>query len=369
MAYPAPQGSQVYVGGLCRGLVSAGHEVSLAVYGHGAGPWPEGVRRVAGPAVPGAGTASGPRASKLAGDVVLGAAVLRALRRQPFDVLHAHHVEAPVIAALLRRLGSGRPPLLYTPHTSLEEELPVYLPGAVRRLAARAGAVADRAVPRWVDGSIALSPRSAAQLRAWGADRVWTVTPGVDPAEVAGGDAARARSRWSLDARPWVLYAGNVDPYQDLDVLVAAMERLPEAGLLLVTGAGSARVADALPAHRRRVVTGAGIGEVRDALAACAVATLPRAVCAGYPIKLLNQLAAGRVTVAAAGSAQPIAGVVAVPDRDPVAMADTIRSLIEDPARCRALGEAGAAAVHAEHTLDHATARLVRAYRDALGRR
>ena len=134
------------------------------------------------------------------------------------------------------------------------------------------------------------------------------VAPGLDPAEFVEPVAPAP-----LPPGPWVVYAGNPDRYQDLDVLVEAMRRLPEAGLLLVSASALSDWEGALPKLELRVTS--SFSEVKRYLAAAAVAALPRTTCTGYPIKLLNYLAMGQVTVAAEGSAQPLPGVVTVPNR------------------------------------------------------
>jgi glycosyltransferase involved in cell wall biosynthesis len=262
------------------------------------------------------------------------------------------------------RLARRRVPLVYNLHTSLEEELPVYGAGGWRgQLAARFGRRVDRLLPAMSDACVAISPRAEEQLRAWGAMRVVRIGPGVDLEELAGGDAERARQRWQLGQRPWVVYTGNADAYQDLPVLYAAMSRVSHAGLLVVTGSDrepvwrAAREAG-VPAERLRVVQSRDFADTLDALAVGAVGALPRAVCTGFPIKLLNMLGSGLVTVAAQGSAQPLEGVVSVPNNHPGAMAGAIQSVLADEHMTERLGDAARRSVAAVHGWAGASARL-----------
>lgn len=365
-AFPFPtwQGSQVYARGMVEGLVEVGHAVTLACYAAGEGEDPPGVRLARIPRVPGEGMASGPTPTRPLQDALLAARVAGLLRRERFDVIHAHNVEAPLAGALARVAARRRVPLVYNLHTALAEELPRWWPDGLRgRLALPLGRAVDALLPRLCDGCVALSEAAEEALRRNGARRVLRVPPGVRLAELEGGDAGRARQRWSLDGRPWVVYAGNTDAYQDLPDLYDAMARVPEAGLLLVTGADPAPEEAALDARgvgpeRRRVVHSRAFADTLDALAAASVAALPRRQCAGFPIKLLNQLGVGVPTVAARGSAQPIAGVVTVPDGDPSAMAAALSRLIGDPDARRSLGEAGRAAIAADYTLAAQARRL-----------
>jgi glycosyltransferase involved in cell wall biosynthesis len=364
MAFPAGQGGQVYVGGMCRALVASGCRVRLAAYGHGVGAWPEGVERVAVRRVPWGTVASGPRPSKVLQDAALVEALVSALRSGPVDVVHAHHVEAPALAWAAMRAAGVRRPLVINPHTSLADELPTYLPSwAPRGWIERAGEVTDRAVAGLGDAAVALSPRAAELLRGWGAARVVEVGPGVDPAELAGADAARAVERWSLAGRRWVVYTGTTDRFQDLDVLVEAVARMSHAGLLVVTGGDGGEVeamarASGLSPERLRVVPAATWADARDALAAAAVCALPRRRCAGFPMKVLNHLVMGKVTVATAEVAPPLEGVIAVQGGDAAAMAGALQAVLDDPHATAELGAAGRRAVLAQHAWPAAARRL-----------
>lgn len=355
--FPSPQGGQVYAGGMARALDRRGHLVRFATYGYGAGPWPADLVQVPVPAVGGSTLRSGPHLGKIALNAALVAGLARAMRSHPPDVIHAHHGEAVVAAVAARRLAGVTAPVIYNLHTSFGEELAVYLPDRLRRpgvvdAVSRAGHALDLQLARLADAAVAPSRRGAELLRAWGARDVTVALPGFDPDELLPGDAARARAAWDLDDRPWVVYAGNLDAYQELDVLLAAMARLPEAGLLVVTasprGDVLARAAAAgLKASSVRATGSAGLDALRDALAVASASAIPRSVCAGFPMKLLNTLASGVVTVVAAGSAPALEGVLVVPDRDPTAMAGALRSLLDDPEMTARLGRSAAAGVRA----------------------
>ena len=276
-----------------------------------------------------------------------------ALRQWAPDVVIAHNVEAPLAAWLGERLARRRVPVLYALHTSLEEELPTYLAsGLTQRVARPLGGVVDRLLARGSTAALALSGTAAQRLQGWGASEVVLSLPGIDPEEVRGGDAARARAQWSLGERPWVLYAGNLDAYQDLDDAVAAVAARPELCLLVVTGA-EAEVARercaSVPPERLRVVSSHELSDLKDALAAATVAVLPRTTCSGFPMKLLNFLAAGLPVVQAEGATQErLPGTVAVPDHDPRALGEALAAVCADPTRRRALSEAACAWVDSE---------------------
>jgi glycosyltransferase involved in cell wall biosynthesis len=313
--FPSPQGSQVYIRGMARALARQGHDVVLACYAHGDGPADPELRYVRTPAVPGyTRLRSGPDPVK----PLLDLALARVLRRVGADLVHAHNHEA-LAAALLAHTGA---PVLYNNHTLLGEELPTYVRRG-RRVAGLLGEAVDRWLPARADGTVAISRRAERELSARGCRPLWHVPPGVDPDDFAGATPRR------LGDGPWVVYAGNPDRYQDLDVLFAAMRRLPGVRLLLVSGTGW----DGWDVGDATVVRATTWAETRDLLAGADVAALPRSLCGGYPIKLLNYLALDLPTVVAAGSAQGLPGEHVVADRDPDAFADGIRAALAAPGR------------------------------------
>lgn len=356
--FPSPQGSQVYIGGMARALARRGHDVTIACYAHGQGQAPPGVALRRAPALPGyRNMRAGPDLVKPLLDLGLA---LR-LRGLPADIVHAHNYEAPLAAVLARRLGGAGVPLVYSAHTIMEEELPTYFSRrSGQRLARRVGAALDRRVPALADAAVALDARTAPRLRALGCRRVHTIPPGVDPDDLPPTRPAE------LPPGPWVVYAGNPDRYQDLDVLVAAMRRLPGAGLLLVS-AGSLDAFAGCGLPRLRCVRTSDFAEVRSLLAAATVAALPRAVCSGFPVKLLNYLGMGLPTVAAGDSAAPLPGVTAVPGRDPDALANALASLLSCPERRLREGRAARAHVLARCTWEQRAVELERLYRGLRG--
>jgi len=350
--YPTTQGSQVYVRGTARALADRGHDVRVLTYHYGEEGVPDHgvpVRRIRGvPAY--RKLRAGPSPVKPLLDAQLAALTARVVAEEAIDVVHAHNIEAPFVS-LPARLGR-RVPVLQHVHMLAGEELPTFAP-RVPGVAARLGRAIDRVVPALVDGLVVLSERARRALGGRGRT-VHLIPPAVDRR-----DFAEARA----DAdRPVVLYAGNPDAYQQPELLLDAFARVarahPDARLRLVSGASMApwlRAAEArrVPVDRVDVVRTSRWSETRSAMLGAAVAVVPRSVCAGFPIKLLNYMAVGLPVVACAGAAGPLrdgeTGRV-VGDGDADGFADAIRALLSDPRGRRRMGEAARTSVFSEHT-------------------
>ncbi len=345
---PAPFGSPVYVGGMAEALASSGCRVRLLGPHRACGAAlrrvtrPHPVRQVGAEAV-----VPGPSLRRLLDDVRLVIDVARAVRVQRPDVLLGHHGEGWLAAWLACRLVGARVPVVYVLHTSFEDELQAWLPGFAVRFAPwtrRAGAWLDRWLARAADACLAPSPAGCERLLAWGAAWVGLALPSVDvsiwprPAQVH----ARARLGVPRDA-PVALYAGNVDAYQDVPRWVDALALLPDVHGLFA-------LASAPPAWLRERVSALGL-EARvtfvvandaDALgwahAAADVAVVPRAVCAGVPVKALNSLAYGLPTVGLASALPALAGLTRVESDRPEDLADAVTSALDGASRAAGEG-------------------------------
>jgi glycosyltransferase involved in cell wall biosynthesis len=271
--------------------------------------------------------------------VALAAALADDLR-EPWDAVHLHHVEAPLLGPAVRG-----PVRVHHLHTCLAEELPTY--AGMGLAGAAVGALLDRACARGADLTVALSERGAALARGWGAGRAIVIRPGVEPAPDLAADEARRALGIAGDR--WIAYTGNLDGYQDLERLLRAAA-LADLQLLVATGArldplrAAARRAG-LPERRLKVVQTRDHAAVQRVLAASVAAVVPRARCAGFPMKALNALAAGRPLVALRGALDPMPGVVLVDRPTPEALAAALAALLADPARAAALGSRGRAAL------------------------
>lgn len=344
--FPAPRGSQVLIRDLARALADRGHEVHVVTYPHGESLWSvQGIRlhRVDGHGLAAPRNALSWR--KIGLDLGLMRVLYRVVREERIDVIHAHNYEAPLLGYAVRALTGV--PVVYHSHNVLGDELAYYARGRwARRWAGRLGTLLDAQVPRRADFCIALTPEVEECLRRYGVPqhRVATVPPGV---------RLRAASGIEPPETPFtIVYAGNCDGYQDLDVLWEAVAVLrvarPAVEVRLVTHESEwARhvrpgLATLLAGGVARVIVAPTFLEVRRHLAQAHALVCPRSSWSGFPIKLVNYMAAGRAIVAADGSAKGVVhGETGLTFRNGSAagLAAALQRLHDEPALRRRLGE------------------------------
>jgi 1,2-diacylglycerol 3-alpha-glucosyltransferase len=381
--FPTLQGSQLLVRRLAHGLVARGHEVVVVAYAEGLEGALDGipVRRI--PRVPGCrARGSGPRPAKLALDLALFATLLGVLRRERIELVHAHNYEAALVGIAAARLAGV--PLIYHSHNALAEELPTYFRGsAARRLARAFGALVDREVPRRADHCIAICRELVGFLRARGVDEraIEMIAPGGSPEEFPARTAAEIaalRARFGFGDRSILLYTGNLDGYQNLELLLASIGRVraaaPAAELVLATHAAPRDLPAALrrPPAGVRLIGARDFATIRDLLQVADLALCPRDEWSGFPMKLLNYMAAGKAVVVSAASAKAVQHGVngwVVADRGPRAYAEAIVTLLARPGLRAALGTAARRTVEDEYRWDRVLDQVEATYRHVLERR
>jgi glycosyltransferase involved in cell wall biosynthesis len=289
------------------------------------------------------------------------AAAFRALPPDAFDLVHASNItlESLILYAQAWTRRSGAP-LVVTPFTHLGE------PGsrAVRRyytmrhqmalLKAAACVIVQTGLERDALAALGIAPA-----------RLERVGVGVNPAQLAGGEAQRFRTKYGITG-PIVFTLGALAFDKGMVHLVEAMRRLwaagPEATLVL---AGSTTLRDfadyftTVPAADRdrcRVLNFIPDEDKRDAFAACDVFAMPSRVETFGIVYLEAWLYDKPVIGAAAGGLPEVIADGAtgylVPFGDVAALADRITRLLADPALRARLGAAGHATVLREHTWD-----------------
>ena len=316
--YPVPQGSQVFLRENALALKARGHAVHLVVYGHGLGEDNSGLPLHRARALPFARhTHAGPTWAKPLQDVALALALRRVIRREKIDVVIAHNYEALLVA-----LAVGKRPILYHAHNVMGDELPHYF--THKKIPERIGCWLDRTFPRRADAVIAPHARLAGHLivRGCDQDKVHVIPPPLNAEDFKMADKEKVL--------PPVLYTGNLDAYQNLDLLYAAMkivrETIPEARLCIAT-AQEAEIeqAEIISVHDR--------ASLSHVLAQDAVFAAPRVSWSGYPVKLLNAMAAGQAIVACESAAYPLEdgkSALIVADNDPLAYGQALLRCLQN---------------------------------------
>jgi len=195
--------------------------------------------------------------------------------------------------------------------------------------------------------------------------KIWVIPSGTDPAHFALEESAEARRRIGLDPdQPVVGFVGLFYRHQGVHTLLEAIAQLratvPDLTGLIV-GDGVMRQSWEALAHRLgiadavRFVGQVPYSQVPAYLNAMDVVVAPFTADRGEtsPFKILDALACGRPVIASDLAsvrelAERTAGVALVPPDDPVALADALGALIEDPIRREQLGRQGRAAVERE---------------------
>ncbi len=326
---PAPGGIQLLVHRLASNLTALSPEViALGVPGDAgvdaAAPFP--VRRVAGKG----------QSNKLAVARLNLAGLARGLRRPRPDVVISGHAVTWPAAAVVRRL-TGAPVIQYL-HADETRKRP---------------GLTERAM-RGADGVVAVSAHARELAIGAGAppDRVRLVNPGVDPPVPAEADSVRA---------PTIVTVSRIDEeYKGHDsvarALPAVRERVPDARWVVI-GDGRRR------GRLERIVAENGVGDAVELLGAVDDAERDRLVASasvfclpsrppeggggeGFGIVYLEAASRGLPVVACAsgGALDAVAdgktGIL-VPPGDDAALADALVALLSDPARAKALGDAG----------------------------
>ncbi len=302
LPFPSQQGTQAALHSMLCTLRAAGQRPALLCYAHGvrALDAPYTIHRPAR-SLGVRSLRSGPSLPKLALDVVLARALRELHQRTRPEWVVAHHVEAAAACLL-----AGVPRFAFVAHTGLKEELPFYFPPRFAGLLRSAGARFDRYLCRRAARVLAVAPMLARELAGQSGVPVQPLRlPWPVPAAIEPDERARARHELGFAADDeLLLYAGNLDPYQGLDVLAESLSLLarerPRLKLLLATQAAPALLEKGpLARWVARRVPLANEADRRRAHAAADLVVVPRASFAGLPVKLLDALARGAPVVAA----------------------------------------------------------------------
>jgi glycosyltransferase involved in cell wall biosynthesis len=286
-------------------------------------------------------------------DPALAVRLARTLRSIGPDIVHTHLVHADVYGALARRAR-----LVSTKHNPDPFRAGPfrYLERALTRRAARLIAISE-AVRRFSVEQVGLP-----------AEKVDVVHYGLDELPPAWGE----NPLLALEG-PVLLAVCRLATQKGLETAVRALPLIPGA-TLLVLGEGPERapltaLAERLGISDRLLLPGR-VGNVA-ALYRRADLVVHPARWEGFGLAMLEAMLAAKPVVAArAGSAPELVvdgetGIL-TPPGDPGALADAANSLLADPARARAMGEAGRSRVRTEFSVARMVERTVAVYVESL---
>lgn len=220
--------------------------------------------------------------------------------------------------------------------------------------------------------------------RGAAADRVDVIGVGVDPDAFAGADPAPLRRELGIGDAPVVGFVGQLGVHKGIEHLIAAMQvvwdRHPDARLL-IAGARTvfaeqveALVGSLPPPLRDKVVVRFDFSEDdKPRVVSLADVIAYPSQYESYGIAFLEAWAAGKPVIgcrcgAVAEVVHDDADGLLVPYADPRALAAAITALLDDPARARALGEAGRRRVQGAHSWRAVAGRFRDAYVRTLAR-
>ena len=287
------------------------------------------------------------------------------------EIVHAHGLKAGWLAVVSRR-GRRRPPVVVTVHNLILDE--------TSGRAARIMRVLERAVFRWADALVAVSPEVGGYVQQHTSRPVRVIRP-VGPAPVAVRPGAEVRER--LGARPGqplVVCVARLHPQKGLPTLIEAAELLVAAGVgprVAVVGEGPLAADLTALIHEKGLdATVALVGpsdNAPDELAVADVVAIP-SVWESGPLVLAEALELGRPVVATPVGLVPEvvregeSGRI-VPVGDARALAIAISDLLADPAGAAVMAEAGRQTVERVWGADALVQATEALYRDLLARR
>jgi glycosyltransferase involved in cell wall biosynthesis len=359
------RGTPLAVLAMARALTGLGHRVDLLSFPQGDDVEMPGLRHRRSLRLPVGRVRAGPSLAKLVLDLPF---MLEAVGRMAFggyDAVHAVEEAAHLAAPVARLL---RLPLVVDVDSSIPDQLrysgfaargPLpWLAERLERHALRHSAAVITVCASLTEGVKARAP----------AARVFQIEdpPLVDASAPAPALVEGLRAELGLGPEPVVLYSGNFESYQGVELLLEAAPLVPEVRVVLMGGEPSE--VEALRARGARAVFAGKRppSELPAFLALAAVVVSPRSRGANTPFKVYTYLASGRPLVATRipTHTQLLDDSLAfLVEATPAGLAAGIRQVLENPADARARADRGRTLVEREYSPARFTEKVARAYR------
>jgi len=296
------------------------------------------------------------------------ALLVKLIRREKFDVVHAHSSKAGVLGRLAA-WRVGVPAVVYTPNAF------AFL-GARGRLARWFYLAIERWLGRHATGAVVCVSRSELALARHHAiappERLALVENTIDASRFAS--AAPAPDLRS--DRPLVGFIGRLSPQKGVSYFIQAARRVLDAGIeaqFALVGEGEldvGRMVAEQDLNEHVVLTGYR-PDIPQVLAALDIFALP-SLYEGLPYTLMEAMAAGRPVVATSveGNRDLIqdgeTGLL-IPPRDAEALAGALIRLLSAPEERVRLGKMALAAARSRPTPEQMAQRMIELYLEILG--
>jgi glycosyltransferase involved in cell wall biosynthesis len=351
---------------MVRALAAQGNEIELLTYPQGEDLALAGVRHRRSLALPVGRVRAGPSAAKLLLDVPFMARAWWRMAVGRFDVVHAVEEAAHLAAPVARLLGL---PLVVDVDSSIPAQMResgfatrgplLWAAEALEGHALRHSAAVVTVCSSLTEGVRGRVPHG----------RVFQVEdPPLLAASASTAHVAALAASLSLDDRPVVLYTGNFERYQGVELLVDAAALAPEAQFVFMGGEP-----DQVARMRARASRGAACvfagkratSELPAFLGAAAVVVSPRVSGANTPFKVYTYLASGRPLVATRilTHTQLLDDSIAwLVEPTPAGLAAGIRSVLADPGEARRRAARGLALIAREYSEARHAEKVAAAY-------
>lgn len=365
------RGTPLAVLHLTRALAALGHQLDLLTFPQGEDAPSEGVRHLRSLPLPVGRVKAGPSLAKLLLDVPFMAEAVARLAFGRYDVVHAVEEAAHLVAPFARLL---RVPLVVDVDSSIPDQLR-YSGFATRGplLALAEGLEAHALRHAAAAVTVCASLTDGVKRRAPGI-AVFQVEdpPLVDRRHPPAPDAVAAlRRELGLGGDPVVLYSGNFEPYQGVELLLEATPEVKAAQFLLMGGrpAEIERLksrASALGVAPRVAFSGTRPpSELPVFLALADVLCSPRVKGENTPFKIYSYLASGKPIVATRipTHTQLVDDSLAFLVEPTVAgLAAGLRQALEDEDAARERAARGLSLVEREYSVERYREKVARAY-------
>lgn len=378
--FPTGQGSQVFIRQMAEALHLRGHRVQLVTYHHSEAGYQTDLPVLRTFPLPGySKLRSGPALGKAILDLFLAIRLATLVQGGRIDIIHAHNYEAALASFLIGKIW--RIPVVYHGHSIFEDELPNFFRSRVLKAWARwFGLQMDSFAPKRMDRCLAITPPMLSRLLERGVEKekLELLPPGIYYTEPDQEETLAAARKFYVEGRPTVVYAGNLDNYQRVDLLLEGFQevgtRCPDAILLIVTNSNPGRYRRLVKRlrfdGRVRFLTGLPFEQVKTLMACSHVAVLPRLSPYGLPIKLLNYMAAGMPVVAFRRAGQGLDHLrtgYLVNEESPQGLAEGIVALLRDRELAAELGSNAREAAAKHFCWTQRISRLESIYEQVIG--